>query len=163
MHPNADTITKFYAAFAQLDAEAMAACYADDVSFDDEVFSLRGKTQTMGMWRMLCEATRAKGRDVWKLDCSGVEADGQTGRAHWDARYRFSATGRMVLNRIDAAFTFNPKGLIVTHRDRFNFWAWSRQALGTPGLLLGWTPFLRNKVRRTAGANLRKFMAGSTQ
>ena len=27
-----------------------------------------------------------------------------TGRAHWDAHYRFSATGRLVLNRIDAAF-----------------------------------------------------------
>jgi hypothetical protein len=103
MHPNADTITKFYAAFAQLDPEGMAACYADDVRFDDEVFSLRGKAQVMGMWRMLCEATRAKGRDDWKLEASGIEADDLTGRAHWDAHYRFSATGRLVLNRIDAA------------------------------------------------------------
>ena len=159
MHPNAETITKFYAAFAQLDPEAMAACYADDVRFDDEVFSLRGKAQVMGMWRMLCEATRAKGRNDWKLDTSGIEADGETGRAHWDAHYRFSATGRLVLNRIDAAFGFNEQGLIVTHRDRFNFWAWSRQALGAPGLLLGWTPFLRNKVKQQAGNNLRKFLA----
>jgi ketosteroid isomerase-like protein len=28
MHPNADTITKFYAAFARLDADTMAQCYA---------------------------------------------------------------------------------------------------------------------------------------
>ena len=72
MHPNADTITKFYAAFAQLDPEGMAACYADDVCFDDEVFSVRGKAQVMGMWRMLCEATRAKGKDDWKLEFSGI-------------------------------------------------------------------------------------------
>ena len=159
MHPNAETITKFYAAFAQLDPEGMAACYADDVRFDDEVFALRGKAQVMGMWRMLCEATRAKGRDVWKLDASGIEADARTGRAHWDAHYRFGATGRLVLNRIDAAFSFNPEGLIDTHRDRFDFWAWSRQALGAPGWLLGWTPMLRNQVRQQARANLRKFLA----
>lgn len=159
MHPNAQTLTKFYTAFAALDPDTMATCYADDVAFDDEVFSLRGKAEVMGMWRMLCEATRAKGRDVWKLEFSAIEADATQGRAHWDAHYRFSATGRLVLNRIDAAFTFNTQGLIATHRDRFDFWAWSRQALGMPGLLLGWTPMLRNKVRATAAGNLAKFNA----
>ena len=159
MHPNEQTLEKFYSAFARLDADAMAGCYAEDVSFDDEVFSLRGKRETMGMWRMLCEATRAKGMDAWKLEFSGIQADVASGRAHWDAHYRFSATGRMVLNRIDATFSFNPQGLIATHRDRFDFWAWSRQALGAPGLLLGWTPLLRNKVRGQARANLDKFLA----
>ena len=37
---NAATITKFYEAFARLDADTMAQCYAPDVTFDDEVFSL---------------------------------------------------------------------------------------------------------------------------
>ncbi len=32
-------------------------------------------------------------------------------------------------------------------------------ALGAPGLLLGWTPFLRAKVRRQASAGLRKYLA----
>ena len=63
MHPNADTITKFYAAFAQLDPEGMAACYADDVCFDDEVFSLRGKAQVMGMWRICLLYTSPSPRD----------------------------------------------------------------------------------------------------
>ena len=108
---------------------------------------------------MLCETTQAKGLAHWKLEVSAITEHS----AHWDAHYRFSATGRMVLNRIDAVFTFNPQGLIVTHRDRFDFWAWSRQALGVPGLLLGWTPFLRNKVKQQAGNNLRKAMAGRPQ
>jgi hypothetical protein len=30
--------------------------------------------------------------------------------------------------------------------------------LGTPGVLLGWTPFLRGKVRRQADANLQRFL-----
>ncbi len=158
MHPHEATITRFYSAFANLDADTMATCYADNVSFDDEAFSLRGKPQVMGMWRMLTDATKAKGMDAWKLEYSGIQADATTGRAHWDAHYRFSATNRMVLNRIDAQFTFNPQGLIAVHRDSFDFWTWSRQALGAPGLLLGWTPFLRNKVRTTAAANLRKYM-----
>ena len=159
MHPNAQTLTKFYSAFATLDTDTMATCYADEVAFDDEVFSLRGKAEVMGMWRMLCEATRAKGRDVWKLEFGAINANAAQGQAHWDAHYRFSATGRMVLNRIDGVFSFNPQGLITRHRDSFNFWSWSRQALGTPGMLLGWTPFLRNKVRAQALANLRKFLA----
>ena len=49
-------------------------------------------------------------------------------------------------------------GLIVDHVDRFSFWAWSRQALGAPGVLLGWTPMLRNKVGGTARKGLDEFM-----
>lgn len=159
MHPNAATITKFYAAFSKLDADTMAQCYANDAVFEDEVFTLHGKEEVMGMWRMLTDATRSKGMDAWKLEFSGIEADASQGRAHWDAHYRFSATGRLVLNQIDAKFTFNSQGLICAHRDRFDFWSWSRQALGTPGWVLGWTPMLRNKVRQQATANLKKFMA----
>ena len=163
MNRNAETIAKLYAAFAALDADAMAPCYADAVEFDDEVFSLKGKEQTTGMWRMLCEVTKAKGRDVWRLEASGVEADSRSGRAHWEAHYRFSATGRMVHNVIEARFTFDDAGLIVRHSDRFNFWRWSRQALGAPGVLLGWTPVLRNKVRAQARSTLDKFLAAKTQ
>ena len=161
MHPNAQTLTRFYTAFAALDADTMATCYADDVVFEDEVFSLRGKREVSGMWHMLCGTTKARARDAWKLEFSNVEADDTKGKAHWDATYRFSATGRMVLNRIDGEFSFNPQGLIIKHRDRFDFWTWSRQALGTPGLLLGWTPMLRKKVRATAAGNLAKFLAAS--
>ena len=53
-----------------------------------------------------------------------------------------------------SGFIVSADGLILTHRDRFDFWAWSRQALGTPGLLLGWSGFLRDKVRAQAAKNL---------
>ena len=162
MHPNQATLEKFYSAFARLDVDTMATCYAPDAEFDDEAFSLRGQPQVMGMWRMLCETTKAKALSDWKLVHSGVEADAKTGKAHWEADYRFSATGRLVHNAIDGVFEFNDQGLIARHRDSFNFWKWSQQALGTPGLLLGWTPFLRQKVRTTAAANLQKFMASRT-
>jgi hypothetical protein len=160
MNINEQTLARFYSAFAALDADTMARCYAENARFDDPVFSLHGRSEVGGMWRMLCTATRAKGRDAWKLEFSDIQADARTGRAHWEAHYRFSTTGRLVHNIIDARFTFTPDGLIASQRDQFSFWRWSRQALGTPGLLLGWTPFLPAKVRQQASANLQKFLAG---
>jgi ketosteroid isomerase-like protein len=160
-HPNAELVARFYTAFAALDAAAMADCYAADVSFRDEVFALRSREEVAGMWRMLCSATRAKGRDAWSLSYDGVEADDRRGRAQWQAHYRFSATGRLVHNVIAAEFEFRD-GRIVAHRDRFDFWRWSRQALGASGWLLGWTPFLRRKVQARAAANLRAFLASAT-
>ena len=150
-----DTITRFYAAFAQLDGDTMQACYAADASFDDEAFSLRGREQVGGMWRMLCSGTRAKAAADWRLAVRDITDSS----AHWDAWYRFTATGRLVHNSIDARFDIGPDGLIRRHQDSFDFWRWSRQALGAPGLLLGWTPFLRAKVRATAAGNLQKFLA----
>ena len=153
------TIERLYNAFANLDGAAMEACYADKARFEDPVFTLAGQRQIGGMWRMLCEATKAKpaSRAHWKLEVSGITARS----AHWDAHYLFSATGRAVINRIDAEFEFDANGLITRHRDRFDFWAWSRQALGAPGWLLGWSPVLRGKVRAQAAANLKRFLAKS--
>ncbi|MBA3670969.1 MAG: nuclear transport factor 2 family protein [Gemmatimonadaceae bacterium] len=155
MHPNAETITRFYSSFQRHDAEGMIACYAPDVEFSDEVFTdLRGP-QAGAMWRMLC--TRSGDLEITVND---VTADGTTGHAHWDARYTFSTTGRRVHNSIDASFEFRD-GRIVRHRDRFSFWRWSRQALGATGWLLGWTPMVRNKVRGQAAAMLAKFSASA--
>lgn len=159
MHPNQQTLENFYTAFARLDAAAMGDCYAQDAVFEDEVFKLHGRREVAGMWRMLCEGTKARGADVWKLEHRDVQADSGSGQAHWDAHYRFSATGRIVDNSIDARFTFDPQGRIATHRDSFDFWRWSGQALGAPGLLLGWTRVLRNKVRGQAAVRLGKFLA----
>ena len=82
MHANQTTLENLYSAFSRLDADAMASCYAPDAQFDDEVFSLRGHAQVSGMWRMLCDATKANGADVWKLSWSGVQADANGGCAH---------------------------------------------------------------------------------
>jgi ketosteroid isomerase-like protein len=149
------TIERLYAAFAKLDGDAMAACYAEDACFDDEAFSLRGRSKIGGMWAMLCDAVKAKGRDVWRLEVSQITERS----AHWEPTYQFSVTGRIVHNVIDAEFEFDAAGLITRHRDRFDFWRWARQALGAPGLLLGWTPMLRAKVRAQAAKNLGRYIA----
>jgi hypothetical protein len=152
-----ETIERFYKAFAGLDAKTMAHCYAQDAMFHDEVFDLRGRTHIGGMWAMLCANIKRQGRNDWKLQVRDI-----TDRsAHWEATYRFSATGNLVHNVIDAEFEFDSNGLIKRHRDRFDFWRWSRQALGVRGWLLGWSGLLRRKVQRTATRRLAKHLEAS--
>ncbi|MGH8050758.1 MAG: nuclear transport factor 2 family protein [Arenimonas sp.] len=157
-HANAELLEKFYNAFANLDAETMTSCYHENAEFEDPAFSLHGKKEVVGMWTMLCTTVKEKGRDVWQFEHSDITADDLQGKAHWEPRYRFSATGRMVHNIVDAKFRFKD-GLIISHQDHFDFWRWSKQALGTPGVILGWSSFLKKKVRSQAAANLAAFMA----
>jgi ketosteroid isomerase-like protein len=152
MHPNAELIRRFYACFRARDGAGMAACYHPDVRFSDEVFpDLRGG-RAGAMWRMLC----ARSTDL-AVEVRDIEADDRSGRAHWEARYTFTATGRSVHNVIEAHFEFDA-GRVTRHRDSFDFHRWAAQALGPLGRLLGWTPFVKNRVRRTAARSLDAFI-----
>lgn len=152
MHPNANLIDKFYSSFARLDYATMISCYYPAAEFADPVFTVQGK-RVGAMWHMLTAASKN-----FSLTYSQIEADDQNGKAHWEARYSFSTSGRPVHNVIDAEFRFRD-GKIIWHRDHFDFWRWARMALGPSGVLLGWTPFLHERVRQTAAANLEKFIA----
>ncbi|HEY0320065.1 MAG TPA: nuclear transport factor 2 family protein [Pyrinomonadaceae bacterium] len=152
MHPNEELIETFYTAFQRLDGEAMARCYHPDIHYSDPVFPVLSHAEVCSMWKMLC--SQAKNFD---LTFAAVEANERMGKAHWEPRYDFSATGRRVHNKIEAEFEFQD-GKIIKHTDTFNFWKWSSMALGPVGLLLGWTPWLRKKVQKQARARLEKFM-----
>ena len=157
MHRNAELIRKFYTSLGNRDARGMAECYHPAVKFSDEVFTDLEGVQANGMWQMLCE--RAK--DL-KVEFRDIEADDSAGRAHWEAWYTFSASGRPVHNKIDARFEFRD-GKIVRHRDKFDFWAWASQALGPTGRLLGWSSFLKNRVRSRATKGLATFLRDRDQ
>ncbi|MCA9666426.1 MAG: nuclear transport factor 2 family protein [Myxococcales bacterium] len=152
-HANAALVERFYSAFQKIDAEAMVACYHDDVAFSDPVFpALRGE-RAKGMWRMLC----AQSTDL-RLTFDGVEADDERGSARWEARYTFSKTGRPVHNIIEARFRF-ADGLIVEHQDSFNLRRWAAMALGAKGVLFGWLPPVQNAIRGQAASALDHYMA----
>jgi ketosteroid isomerase-like protein len=142
-------IEAFYGAFSRRDAEAMGALYAEDVAFSDPVFGALSGECARNLWRML--TARAKDLELTFSDVTDTSA-------HWEARYTFSQTGRQVHNVIDATFTIRD-GKIVQHADVFDFWRWSRQALGPAGLLLGWTPILQGAVRKKALAGLAAYEA----
>jgi hypothetical protein len=151
---NEATIRKLYEGLDRHDGEAMASCYAADAGFSDPAFPDLHGSQPGDMWRMLT----ARATD---LGCELVEAkaDDQAGSATWIATYTFGDTGRRVVNRVQSAFRFDDAGLIAEQHDEFPFWKWSRQALGLPGMLLGWTPLLRSKVQANAAAQLARFRA----
>jgi ketosteroid isomerase-like protein len=143
-----EVIERFYAAFDRKDGDAMAACYHPDARFSDPAFGeLRGR-EVGDMWRMLTGRAEDLAVELREHDDAS---------ARWIARYTFGRTGRKVVNDVQATFAFRD-GLIAEHDDRFSFWVWSRQALGPAGLLLGWTPVLRSKVRSQARRDLEKYM-----
>lgn len=152
MNPNEQLIEIFYLSFQKLDAPGMVDCYHADVEFSDPAFGKLSAGEAGAMWQMLCSAAKN-----FELAFSGVEANDRTGKAHWEAQYDFSATGRRVHNKIDAQFEFQD-GKIIKHTDTFDFWKWSSQALGPVGSVLGWTPLLRKKVQTQAREKLAEFM-----
>jgi ketosteroid isomerase-like protein len=139
-------IERFYQAFSRKDGEEMASLYTDDVRFSDPAFGPLEGEHARNMWRML--TGRATDLEITFSNLTDTSA-------HWEARYTFS-TGRKVHNIIDATFQFRD-GKIARHDDVFDFWRWSRQALGPAGLLLGWTPILQGAVRKKALAQLATF------
>jgi limonene-1,2-epoxide hydrolase len=150
-HPHAQLLETFYAAFQKRDAEAMVACYHPNIWFTDPVFhDLRGP-RAGAMWRMLCERAT-----TLVIEYSGISADDKTGRAHWEARYDFTATGRKVHNVIDATFEF-ADGKIIRHADTFDLWRWAGMALGPKGKLLGWLPPIKNAIHKNAVKSLDSF------
>jgi ketosteroid isomerase-like protein len=153
-HANADLIERFYTAFNACDGVTMAAAYTSDAHFSDPVFQdLRG-AEPGAMWIMLT----GRAKDL-RVELVEHDADEFHGTAHWLADYTFS-TGRKVHNDVRATFVFH-EGRIVDHHDDFSFHGWARQALGPMGLLLGWTPFLKAKIRAQAREGLDEALAAT--
>jgi ketosteroid isomerase-like protein len=147
-HPNAAVIERLYQAMDSGDGETMASLYTPGAHFRDPAFGDLSDGEPGDMWRMLC----SQAKDL-AVTASDVRADDSTGSAHWRATYTFTATGRPVVNEIDATFRFQD-GLIADHRDDFSLWRWSRQALGPPALLLGSNPLGQALIRRQARGRL---------
>lgn len=153
MHPNVQTIHRFYTAFQQLDYTTMQNCYHDEAVFSDPVFGLLDIHETRAMWEMLCK--RAKD---FSLTYGNIQLlDEEYTTTNWQALYTFSATGRKVNNKIKAHMRFRD-GLIIEHSDAFSIYAWSKQALGLPGWLLGWSGYMNKRVQLKARVGLQKFM-----
>ncbi|WP_420583303.1 nuclear transport factor 2 family protein [Reichenbachiella sp.] len=149
-------IEKFYIAFNEKDAKTMAECYHKELEFEDPAFGVLDYKQACAMWDMLLS-----GNNNIEITFKNAWSENEFGGVDWEAKYPFSKTGRKVHNVIDAKFEFKD-GLIVGHRDYFDFYKWSRMALGMPGILLGWTSYLHKKVQAQCATMLKKYMAEQT-
>ncbi len=150
---NRQLIERFYTAFQKLDYKSMQECYSEHPVFNDPVFGIIEGDEVKAMWEMLC-----KNAKDFSLSFSNIELlDEEYATCNWTARYTFSKTGRRVENHIKAYMRIQ-NGKITEHTDYFKFWKWSKQALGISGWLLGWSNFLKRKVRINALRNLERFM-----
>ncbi|HEV8081357.1 MAG TPA: nuclear transport factor 2 family protein [Chitinophagaceae bacterium] len=152
MNNNEELIQTFYDAFARLDYTTMQNCYATNPVFNDPVFGILQGNEVKAMWEMLC-----KGATDLKIEYNMIEVDGDYTTCNWCATYTFSKTKRKVVNKIKAHMRME-NGKITEHTDEFDIYKWSRQALGLPGILLGWSGYLKNKIRYNAKTSLQKFM-----
>jgi hypothetical protein len=152
MTTNEDTITKFYTAFSNGNADQMCECYHTNIKFSDPVFGLLKGKDVCKMWKMLIE----KSKGNIKIDFSAIKADDYKGSARWVATYNFSKTNNKVVNSIYAQFQFKD-GLIIKHTDDFDIWKWSKQAFGWKGILLGWTGFMQKRIQKQALSALNNF------
>lgn len=142
---------RFYEAFMVRDHYTMGLLYAEHATFSDPVFPLLNAMGTRLMWHMLLSRAEDLG-----VEAKIVEDGATRARVDWVAYYTFSGTGRPVVNRIHTEMAISA-GKIVRQVDTFNLWRWSGQALGARGLLLGWTPIVKNKIRAQAARSLRQF------
>lgn len=131
----------------------MQSCYSDDIIFNDPAFGILEGPEAKAMWEMLC-----KNAKQFSLTFSNIQLlDEEYATCNWVATYLFSKTGRKVVNNIKAHMRIQD-GIITEHTDQFDIWKWSRQALGLPGMLLGWSGYMKQKIRNNARANLEKYM-----
>ncbi len=151
---NRKRIADFYAAFGARDGDAMAAHYAPGSTFRDPAFGELSGEEAGDMWRMLT----GRATDL-RIELPAHDATADTGTANWIAHYTFATTGRPVVNDIQARFRFADDGRFAEHIDDFSFHTWSKQALGTIGTLLGWTPILPAMTKKKARAQLDEFRA----
>lgn len=147
-----EIIEEFYTAFNQKEVDRMIACYHKNLTFEDPAFGVLDYEKTCAMWSMLLSRNGAI-----DINFENVWSDGQYGGVNWEAKYLFSKTGRKVHNIIRAKFQFKD-GLIIDHRDSFDFYRWSRMALGVPAILLGWTGFFHQKVQNECTSMLTRYM-----
>jgi len=148
-------VTRFYTAFQQLDYKTMQSCYSSNAVFSDPVFGLLEGEEVGAMWQMLCSNAKNFSLQFFNLQT----LDEEYATCEWVANYTFSASGRPVVNKVKAHMRIQ-NGLIIEHTDAFNLWRWSRQALGLPGILLGWSQFMQGRIHRKAKQQLTRFMGG---
>ncbi len=150
---NNELITKFYTAFSEGNSEDMIACYHDDVVFNDPVFGKLEGNRAHKMWEMLL-SSNAGGAEI---SFNGIEANTESGEANWIAKYQYGPKKRDVVNNVHANFKFKD-GKIIAHTDTFDLYKWTKQAMGPVGYILGWTPFMKNKIQKITNGRLDEFI-----
>ena len=155
---NKELLQKFYNSFSEGNAKGMIDCYHEDITFHDPAFgTLRGK-RAKAMWEMLLSKKDSKASLAYKI----LEVNDKHAKVNWTAHYKYGPKKRKVVNNVTANFEFK-EAKILKHTDDFNLWAWSKQALGISGYLLGWSSYMRDQIQKKTGNLLNSYIAKRTK
>ena len=143
-HPNARVLDQFFSAVALGEAAMAGRFYADDARIDLPPIGLRDlpARDARRLWQVLL----SDARDL-HVQYAVMRADDHGGEVAWIARYTWPPTGRLVTQRLRGQYEFRA-GRIVWQSEGFSLWDCARMALGSRGLLGGWNPLLRARLRR---------------
>lgn len=144
---------QFYQAFERMDVDAMVALYADEIIFEDPAFGKLEGECAKNMWRMLVGSQKSEN---FKVSFRDLDAGQGKSSCMWEANYTFPATGRKVFNVIQSEMHFRD-GKILQHTDVFDFYRWTKEALGTKGKLLGWMPWFQRAFQKRTHEMLNRF------
>lgn len=150
---NNELIEKFYTSFSNGNANGMLECYHKDIVFQDPVFGKLKGDRAFKMWEMLLSQKKAD----TLINFDNIQTTTEKGEANWVAEYFYGDKKRKVINKVHANFRFK-EGKIIEHIDTFDLWEWTKQAMGIAGYLMGWTPFLKNKIQQTTNTSLDNFI-----
>jgi len=153
MNTTEECLIKFYTAFAAGNAEQMNTCYHRDATFHDPAFGHLDFEEVKAMWKMLISRSKSL-----SIEFEIFEVNENHGAATWVASYPFGKNQRSVVNHVHSSFEIE-NGLILKQRDKFDLWKWSRQALGTPGLVFGWTPSMKKQIQSKSKKMLARYMS----
>jgi len=148
-----ELLQKFYNSFSAGDAREMIASYHEDIVFHDPAFGTLKGSRAKAMWEMLLSKKDANASINYEI----LEVDDKRAKVFWTAQYKYGPKKRNVVNKVTANFEFKD-GKIIKHTDDFNLWAWSKQALGASGYLLGWSPYMRNQIQKKTGQLLNSYI-----
>jgi hypothetical protein len=154
-------VGRFFEALALSDWQTMARCYHDKASFSDPIYPDLREERIVYMWHELLAAATdnaPKEKSTNRLNLTDLLleyrilfGDERKAQVQWTATYRYGK--RSVRNEVLSTLAiWDDK--IVRQVDEYNFWSWSRQALGLPGLVFGAMPWYQRSVQRSAQSRL---------
>ena len=143
----------FYVAFVNGDVSRMTAHYHSNAIFEDPAFGKLNYEEVKAMWAMLIDRSRG---DL-KITFDILSINENLSKVAWEAKYHYGKKRRPVHNKIIASIVIEDDK-IIRHTDKFNLWRWSAQAIGPVGSLFGWSPVLKNTIRKKARKALYHYM-----
>ena len=97
---NKELFQTFYTAFSNGDANAMTACYHDEVVFEDPTFRKLKGERAKGMWKMLLSKKAESDLTITFKVLNNQQCE-------WIANYKYGPNKRPVVNKVSASFEFH--------------------------------------------------------